>query len=259
MSIEGSIEGLLVEMQSDILRITFNRPDRLNSLSAEIVHVVADVVDSAPVNGARVIVITGAGRAFSSGADVSAGGAPPGLDTLDAGNRLVRSITLSPTPVVAAVNGIAAGIGCSIALAADLAIASESAGFMLAFTKIGLMPDGGASMFVPAAAGRARAMRMALLAEKISAKTAVEWGLIAEMVPDSEFAGAVEKIVQQLAGGPPLALAATKRVLNAATISILDGILQAERDGQEPLLLSADFVEGMAAFQEKRAAEFTGL
>ena len=254
-----SIEGLIVEMQSDILRITFNRPDRLNSLSAEIVHVVADAVDSAPVNGARVIVITGAGRAFSSGADVSADGTPPGLDTLDAGNRLVRSITLSPTPVVAAVNGIAAGIGCSIALAADLAIASESAGFMLAFTKIGLMPDGGASMFVPAAAGRARAMRMALLAEKISAKTAADWGLIAEMVPDSEFTASVEAVVTQLASGPPLALAATKRVLNSATISLLDVILQAERDGQEPLLESADFVEGMAAFQQKRAAQFTGM
>jgi enoyl-CoA hydratase/carnithine racemase len=254
-----SIEGLIVEIQSDILRITFDRPDRLNSLSAEILSAVADAVDAAPANGARVIVLTGSGRAFSSGADVGADGAPPGLDTLDAANRLVTSITLAPAPVVAAVNGIAAGVGCSIALAADLAIATESAGFMLAFTKIGLMPDGGASMFVPAAAGRARAMRMALLAEKISAKTAADWGLIAEVVPDTEFAAAVEKIVLHLASGPPLALAATKRVLNAATISSMSGILQAEREGQEPLLASADFAEGMAAFQGKRAAEFTGI
>ena len=254
-----SIEGLLVEMQSDILRITFNRPDRLKSLSAEIVHVVADTIDAAPAQGARVVVLTGAGRAFSSGADVGADGAPPGLDTLDAGNRLVTSITLSPTPVVAAVNGIAAGIGCSIALAADLAIASESAGFMLAFTKIGLMTYGGASLFVPVAAGRARAMRMALLAEKISAKTAADWGLIAEVVPDSDFEAAVEAVVTQLASGPPLALAATKRVLNAATLSLLAEVLQAERDGQEPLLTSADFAEGMAAFQEKRKAQFKGL
>jgi enoyl-CoA hydratase len=254
-----SIEGLIVEMQNDILRITFNRADRLNSLSAEIVHVVADSIDAAPAQGARVVVLTGAGRAFSSGADVGADGAPPGLDTLDAGNRLVTSITLSPTPVVAAVNGIAAGIGCSIALAADLAIASESAGFMLAFTKIGLMPDGGASMFVPAAVGRARAMRMALLAEKINAKTAADWGLIAEVVPDAEFEAAVEAVVNRLASGPPLALAATKRVLNSATISLLGEVLQAERDGQEPLLESADFAEGMAAFQEKRVAQFTGM
>ena len=163
-------------MQNDILRITFNRPDRLNSLSAEIVHVVADSIDAASAQGARVIVITGAGRAFSSGADVSADGTPPGLNTLDAGNRLVRSITLSPTPVVAAVNGIAAGLGCSIALAADLTIASESAGFMLAFTKIGLMPDGGASMFVPAAAGRARAMRMAAHAPDCHCKGYLSFG-----------------------------------------------------------------------------------
>jgi enoyl-CoA hydratase/carnithine racemase len=254
-----SIEGLIVEMQGDILRITFNRAERLNSLSAEILHVVADIIDAAPAQGARVVVLTGAGRAFSSGADVGADGAPPGLHTIEAVNRLVTSITHSPITVVAAVNGIAAGIGCSIALAADLAIASESAGFMLAFTKIGLMPDGGASMFVPAAVGRARAMRMALLAEKISARTAADWGLIAEMVPDSEFEAAVEAVVTKLAGGPPLALAATKRVLNAATISLLAEVLQAERDGQEPLLASADFAEGMSAFQEKRAAQFTGL
>ncbi len=253
-----SIEGLIVEVQSDILRITFDRPDRLNSLSAEILNAVADAIDAAPDNGTRVIVLTGAGRAFSSGADVGADGAPPGLDTLDAANRLVMSITVAPVPVVAAVNGIAAGVGCSIALAADLAIAAESAGFMLAFTKIGLMPDGGASMFVPAVVGRARAMRMALLAEKVSAKTAAEWGLIAEAVPDADFVAVVDRIVQQLAGGPPLALAATKRVLNAATLPLLGEILQAERDGQALLLGSADFAEGMAAFQGKRAARFTG-
>lgn len=253
-----SVPGLIIESQSDILRITFDRPDRLNSLSAEILHAVADVIDAAPNNGTRVIVLTGAGRAFSSGADVGADGAPPGLDTLDAANRVVTSITLSAAPVVAAVNGIAAGVGCSIALSADLAIAAESAGFMLAFTKIGLTLDGGASMFVPASAGRARAMRMALLAEKISAKTAIEWGLIADMVPDSEFTATVDRLVQQLAEGPPRAMATTKKIINSASISLLETILHNERDGQEPLLGSADFAEGMAAFQEKRAARFTG-
>jgi enoyl-CoA hydratase len=253
-----TVDGLLIERVGGVLRITFNRPERLNSLSAGIIHAVADAVDAVPDDGTRVIVLTGAGRAFSSGADVGADGAPPGLDTLDAANRLVVALAHAPAPVVAAVNGIAAGVGCSFALAADLVVAKESAGFMLAFTKIGLMPDGGASLLVPAAVGRARAMRMALLAEKVSAATALEWGMISTVVPDADFEAEVDRIVAQLAAGPPLALAATKDAVNAATISLFGAILQAERDGQGPLLQSADFAEGMAAFQEKRAARFTG-
>jgi enoyl-CoA hydratase/carnithine racemase len=253
-----TVDGLRVDRQDGVLRITFDRPDRLNSLTAEIIHAVADLVEAADTDGTRVIVLTGSGRAFSSGADVGPDGAPPGLDTLDAANRLTMAITHSPVVVVAAVNGVAAGVGCSFAVAADLAIAKESAAFMLAFTKIGLMPDGGASLLVPAAIGRARAARMALLAEKVSATTAAEWGLIADVVPDAEFEARIEALAAQLAAGPPLAYAATKRTLNAATLSLLEAILRAERDGQEPLLASADFAEGMAAFQGKRPAVFTG-
>jgi enoyl-CoA hydratase/carnithine racemase len=253
-----SVAGLAIERQGDTLRITFDRPERLNSVTAEILHAAAEAVENADESGARVIVLSGSGRAFSSGADVSPDGSPPGLDTLDAANRLVLAIAKSPVVVVAAVNGIAAGVGCSVALAADLAIAKESAGFMLAFTRIGLMPDGGASMLVPAAIGRARAARMALLAEKVSATTAAEWGLIAEVVADDAFAARVEDLVGQLAAGPPLAYAATKRVLNAGTLSLLEAILHGEREGQAPLLESADFAEGMAAFQQKRPATFTG-
>ena len=218
----------------------------------------ADAIEAADAEGVRVIVLTGSGRAFSSGADVGPDGAPPGLDTLDAANRMTMAITHSPVVVVAAVNGVAAGVGCSFAVAADLAIARESASFMLAFTRIGLMPDGGASLLVTAAVGRARAARMALLAEKVGARTAAEWGLIAEVVPDDEFEAHVERLVDQLAGGPPLAYAATKRVLNGASLSLLEAILREERDGQAPLLASADFAEGMAAFQAKRPAVFTG-
>ena len=253
-----SMAGLVVERQEGVLRITFDRPDRLNSVTAEILHAAADAVESADDAGARVIVMTGSGRAFSSGADVGPDGSPPGLDTLDAANRLVLAIVKSPVVVVAAVNGSAAGVGCSLAVAADLAIAKESAGFMLAFTRIGLMPDGGASMLVPAAIGRARAARMALLAEKVSAPTAAEWGLIADAIADDDFEAHVEGLVSQLAAGPPLAYAATKRVLNAGTLSLLEAILHEERDGQAPLLASADFAEGMAAFQQKRPATFTG-
>lgn len=253
-----SVAGLVVERQGDTLRITFDRPERLNSVTAEVLHAAAAAVESADESGARVIVMSGTGRAFSSGADVGPDGSPPGLDTLDAANRLVLAIVKSPVVVVAAVNGIAAGVGCSIAVAADLAVAKESAGFMLAFTRIGLMPDGGASMLVPAAIGRARAARMALLAEKVSATTAAEWGLIAEVVADGDFDARVEELAAHLAAGPPLAYAATKRVLNAGTLSLLEAILHGEREGQTPLLASADFVEGMAAFQEKRPATFTG-
>ena len=253
-----TIDGLAVDHTDGVLRITFDRPERLNSLSAEIVHATSDAIAAAPGNGARVVVLTGSGRAFSSGADVGADGSPPGLDTLDAGNRLATTIAESPLVVLAAVNGIAAGLGCSIALAADITIARESAAFMLAFTKIGLMPDGGASLLVTASVGRARALRMALLAEKVSAKDAADWGLIAGVVADEDFDAEIERLTRQIAGGPPLALAATKKVINSVSLDLLARTLQAERDGQEPLLESGDFAEGMAAFQAKRPAEFRG-
>ena len=252
------VVGLLLDRQDDVLRITFDKPDRLNALTAEIIHAAADAVDAAAADGTRVIVLGGSGRAFSAGADVGPDGAAPGFDTLDAANRLTLALTSSPVPVVAAVNGVAAGVGCSFALAADVTIAKESASFMLAFTKIGLMPDGGASMLVPAAVGRARAARMALLAEKVSAVVAAEWGLIFEAVPDEAFQSRIDEIVAQLAAGAPRALAATKNAINAATISGLSDILALERAGQGPLLESSDFAEGIAAFQEKRAAHFTG-
>lgn len=253
-----SVDGLRIERDSGVLRLTFDRPERLNALTTELIHAAADAIEEAAGDGTRVIVLTGTGRAFSSGADVGADGSPPGLDTVDAANRLAMVIAGSPLVVVAAVNGIAAGVGCSIALVADLAIARSSAAFMLAFTKIGLMPDGGASLLVAASVGRARAARMALLAEKVSAATALEWGLIAGVVPDDDFDAEIERVSRLLADGPPLAYSATKRVLNAVTLEQLQATLQAEREGQGALLLSADFAEGMAAFQEKRPADFRG-
>jgi enoyl-CoA hydratase len=253
-----TVEGIAVERTDAVLRITFNKPDRLNALTEEIINAGSDAVDAAAEDGTRVIVLTGAGRAFSSGADVGPDGAAPGFGTLDAANRFTMAVTSSPVVVIAAVNGIAAGVGCSFALAADLTIAKESAAFMLAFTKIGLMPDGGASLLVPAAVGRARAARMALLAEKVPAARAAEWGLISDVVADDDFDAYVDGLVQQIAAGPPLALAATKRTLNQATLAPLADILAAERAGQGPLLESDDFAEGMAAFQGKRAARFTG-
>ena len=252
------MEGLGLATEAGVLRITFDRPERLNSLTAELIHAAAEAVENASADGVRLIVLTGSGRAFSSGADVGPDGSPPGLDTLDAASRFVRAVTSSPVVCLAAVNGIAAGVGCSFALAADLTVAKESAAFMLAFTKIGLMPDGGASLLVPASVGRARAARMALLAEKVDARTAADWGLIAFVTPDEEFAATVEDLVARLSTGAPLALAATKQVINATTLPLLDTTLTAERQGQGALLASSDFQEGMAAFQQKRAAVFAG-
>ena len=223
-----AVDGLRIERDGDVLRVTFDRPERLNALTAAIVNALAQAIEDAPSQGVRTVVMTGTGRAFSSGADVGPDGAPPGMETLEAANRVVRAITQSPLPVVAAVNGIAAGVGCSFALAADLAIASDSAAFMLAFTKIGLMPDGAASILVPAAVGRARAMRMALLAEKVDATTAAEWGLIALTVPAADFEARVESMVQQLAAGAPLALKATKAVVNGASMALLEEIMGIE-------------------------------
>jgi enoyl-CoA hydratase/carnithine racemase len=250
--------GLRVRRDGGVLRITFDKPDRLNALTAEMIEAASDAVEAAASDGTRVIVLTGEGRAFSAGADVGPDGAAPGLSTLDAANRFTLAVTTSPVVVVAAVNGVAAGVGCSFALAADITVAKESASFMLAFARIGLMPDGGASLLVPAAVGRARAARMALLADKVTATQAAEWGLISEVVPDADFDAHVEALAARVAAGAPRALAATKRIINEATVAALPAILAAERAGQGPLLESADFAEGVAAFQEKRTARFTG-
>jgi enoyl-CoA hydratase/carnithine racemase len=251
-------DGLRIERSEAVLRLTIDRPDRLNALTPAIVEQALAEVEAASGDGTRVIVLTGAGRAFSSGADVGPDGAPPGLQLLDLANAFTLALTGSPCVVIAAVNGIAAGVGCSFALAADLTIAKESASFMLAFTRIGLMPDGGASLLVPAAVGRARAARMALLAEKIPARQAAEWGLIAEVVADEDFDARIEELVEQTSSGAPLAYAATKRTLNEATLGDLRSILAAERERQGALLTTADFAEGIAAFQDKRTARFSG-
>ncbi len=247
------MDGLLVTEKDSVLHLTLDRPDKFNALSAELVHAVADQIDQTT---ARVVVLTGNGKAFCSGADVS--GDKPSMDTLHAANRLTLTILDSSKPVVAAVNGIAAGVGVSFALACDLQVVKESAAFMLAFTKIGLMPDGGASLLVPAAVGRARAARMALLAEKIPAALAAEWGLVSHPVADEEFAAEVDRVVGALAAAAPLALARTKQAANASTVAQMRAILGLEAAGQESLMYTEDFAEGVAAFQGKRTATFHG-
>jgi enoyl-CoA hydratase len=243
-----------------VLRLTLNRPAQLNAMTAELSDALAHEIEQATGDDVRLVVLAGAGGSFSAGADISGANAHEQFDVsaLDRANRLIRAITRLDKPVLAAVNGVAAGVGCSMALACDVVVASESASFLLAFARIGLMPDGGATATVAASIGRARAMRMALLAEPMSGREAYDAGLVSHLTDDDAFDTVVEDLVRRLAAGPPLAYAATKRAVNAATLSGLDDALERERTGQTILLRTGDVAEGMRAFGEKRRPEFTG-
>ncbi|CAB4858776.1 MAG: enoyl-CoA hydratase [Actinobacteria bacterium] len=251
-------DGVNIEVSAGVLRLALSRPDRMNAVNAGTLASMTEAVEAAAGDPeARVIVITGEGRAFCSGADL-ADEEGPTVRTLDEANRLVLALRRSPRPVLAAVNGAAAGVGCSLALAADIVVARESAYFLLAFARIGLMPDGGATALVTASIGRARAARMAMLAERITAPMALEWGLISAVAGDSDFDSTVSGMVDQLVAGPPLGFARTKLALDEAALTNLESVMAVERAGQAFLLESADFAEGVAAFGEKRPATFTG-
>jgi enoyl-CoA hydratase len=255
------LSDLVAEVADGVLTLTLNRPEVFNAISDEMSDGLASALETAPArDDVRVVVITGAGAAFSAGADISGEDAHERFDVraLDRANRIVRAVVGCDKPVLAAVNGVAAGVGCSIALAADLAVASASASFLLAFSRIGLMPDGGASATVAASIGRARAMRMALLAEPLSAPDAHAAGLVSHLVDDADFADTVSGLAARLAAGPPLGFAATKKAINAATLSGLDDALERERTGQTVLLRTADVAEGMRSFSERRRPVFRG-
>ena len=254
-------DGFDVRLDDGVLRLTMDRPEHLNAMTGEMADRAAEELEGAAArDDVRVVLLTGTGDAFSSGADLSGADAHENFDVtaLDRANRIIRAIVLLDKPVVAAVNGVAAGVGCSAALACDLAVAKESALFLLAFSRIGLMPDGGATATVAAAVGRARAMRMALLGEGISGREAYDAGLVSHVATDGDFDATVEKLVRRLAGGPPLAYAATKKAVNAATLAHLEDALERERTGQTILLRTEDVAEGMRAFGEKRRPAFRG-
>ncbi|GAB2888483.1 enoyl-CoA hydratase [Nocardioides pacificus] len=250
-----SPQGLGQELVDGVLHLQLNRPDKLNAVTTELLEeITATLQRVSAQGGVRAVTLSGAGRGFCSGADLS--------DTdeevsVDAANAAVRALRGAPVPVVAMVHGPAAGVGCSLALACDLVLMGSSSYLMLAFTKIGLMPDGGATALVAASAGRARALRMALLAEKVPAADALAWGLVAGVTDDDRLQEEGRALAARLAQGPTRAYALTKDAINAASLAELEGALSREAEGQTVLAGTADFAEGVAAFQERRDPVFT--
>lgn len=259
-------ETITYTVDAGIARLTLNRPDRLNSFTDamhEEVRQAMSMLETDP--GARVLVLTGAGRGFCAGQDlndrsVSGDDAPPDLGASVEKNYkpLVMRLQNLRMPTICAVNGVAAGAGASLALACDIVIAARSASFLQAFSKIGLIPDTGGTWFLPQRVGMARAMGLALLAEKLPAEKAAEWGLIWGCVDDGELAATVDKIATQFAGAPTRALVRTRQAMRASMNNDLETQLNLERDMMSELGKAHDYREGVAAFMAKRAPVFTG-
>src|SRR4051794_3986906 len=248
-------------------RITLNRPDSLNAWTEEFGRELKQAItETAADGGVRAVLITGAGRGFSSGADLKAGFDPHPDDGLpdirkeldDLYHPIIAAVRRLEKPVVAAVNGPAVGIGASLAFACDLILAAESAYFGLAFVNIGLMPDGGSTLFVPAAVGKARAFQLALLGERVDAAKALEWGLINYVHPDDKLLDEAGALVSKLAAGPTRSYAGSKQALNRMLYPDLDAQLSLEADLQHALARTRDFQEGTLAFLEKREPAFQG-
>jgi 2-(1,2-epoxy-1,2-dihydrophenyl)acetyl-CoA isomerase len=260
-----SYQCILFEVKEGIARLTLNRPERLNSFNTQMHDEVRTALASIPASSARVLVISGAGRGFCAGQDlndraVAPGGAPPDLaDSIEKYYKpLVLALRSLPMPVIAAVNGVAAGAGANIALACDLVIAARSANFVQAFSKLGLVPDSGGTWFLPRLVGTARALGLTLLGDKLSAEQAVSWGLIWRCVEDAELAGVVDGFARQLAVAPTRGLARTRQAIYESWGRTLEQQLDTERDYQGELGRTADYAEGVAAFGAKRAPKFTG-
>jgi 2-(1,2-epoxy-1,2-dihydrophenyl)acetyl-CoA isomerase len=262
------LESVNVYVADGVATIELNRPRALNAWNAQLGDdLLRALEEAAAEETVRALLITGAGRAFSSGADLkdlstetTPDGKPDVYRTLtERYHPIMHAIREIPKPVVAAVNGPAVGIGCSLALCCDLIVAAESAYFLLAFVNIGLVPDGGSSLFVPTRVGMARASELAMLGERLDAARALEWGLINRVVADERVREEATALAARLAGGPTRSFAGTKRQLNNWLYSRMAEQLELEARIQQEMAGSADFMEGAMAFLEKRPARFRGL
>ncbi|WP_170334305.1 2-(1,2-epoxy-1,2-dihydrophenyl)acetyl-CoA isomerase PaaG [Ruegeria arenilitoris] len=258
-------DTILAQNHGNWVEITLNRPDRLNSFTDEMHYSLRATLEDARDNGARAILLTGAGRGFCAGQDLgdrdpSKMDGPPDLGytvrTFYAPLvRLIRSLDL---PVVCAVNGVAAGAGANVALACDIVLAAESAKFIQSFSKVGLIPDTGGSWHLPRLLGEARAKGLALTAQPLPAKQAEAWGLIWKAIPDDQLMEEARALAEQFANGPTLGLGMTKQSIQAAAVNTLSDQLEVEADAMKTCGESADYAEGVSAFLEKRAPQFQG-
>ena len=253
---------ILLDQQGGIARLTLNRPERLNSFTEAMHEEVADAI--ARLEGARVLVLTGAGRGFCAGQDLNDRAVAPG-EAVDLGdnvescwNPLIKTLTSLSQPVIARVNGVAAGAGANSALACDIVIAARSARFIQSFASIGLIPDSGGTWVLPRLVGQARALGLALTAEPLPAEKAAEWGLIWKAVDDEALDAEVDRLAQSFAAAPTLGLAAIKKMIRESWSHSLDEELDLQRDAMRRLGMTEDYREGVAAFMAKRKPEFRG-
>lgn len=257
---------ILSEVEQGVMTITLNRPDRLNSFN-DLMHqqLAACLTQAERDENVRCLLITGAGRGFCAGQDLNDRNVDPSGPAPDLGlsverfyNPLVRRLAALPKPVIAAVNGVAAGAGATLALGCDIVLAARSANFVMAFSKLGLVPDCGGSWFLPRVAGRARAMGLALLGEKLSAEQAAQWGMIWQLVEDAELADTSRQLARHLATQPTFGLGLIKKALQASETNGLDAQLDLEHDYQRLAGRSDDYREGVSAFLAKRPPQFSG-
>ena len=260
-----SYETILFVVEDGIARLTFNRPEKLNSFNVKMHEEVRQALSSLSSSSARVLVLTGAGRGFSAGQDLGDRAVAPGGAAVDLGESiekyykpLVLALRSLPMPVIAAVNGVAAGAGANLALACDVVVAARSATFVQAFARLGLVPDSGGTWSLPRLVGNARALGLTLLGQKLAADQAAAWGMIWQCVDDAELISTVDALAQQFAAAPTRGLAATKHAIYGGWGRALDQQLDIERDLQRELGRSADYAEGVAAFTDKRTPVFKG-